>query len=77
MIAHVFKKGNTKYLKRLAIRNSQVGVPLTLDHLTSEDEIGVLEMGMSEKGQIAVGPLVISSIQTLVLSQMLVFHTLR
>ena len=29
-----------------------VGVPLTLDHLTSEDEIGVLEMGMSEKGQI-------------------------
>ena len=72
----MFLKGaNTKVFETIGNQNSQVGVPLTLDHLTSEDEIGVLEMGMSEKGQITL--LVISSIQTLVLSQMLVFHTLR
>lgn len=31
-----------------------MGVPLTLDHLSSNDEIGVLEMGMSEPGQITI-----------------------
>ena len=33
-------------------QNSQVGVPLTLAHLSREDEIAVLEIGMSERGQI-------------------------
>ena len=33
-------------------QNSQIGVPLTLSHLTAEDEIAVLEIGMSERGQI-------------------------
>ena len=51
MIAHVLK-GKYKVFETIGNQNSQVGVPLTLDHLTSEDEIGVLEMGMSEKGQI-------------------------
>ena len=36
----------------LASQNSQIGVPLTLSHLTAEDEIAVLEIGMSERGQI-------------------------
>ena len=51
MIAHVLK-GKYKVFETIGNQNSQVGVPLILDHLTSEDEIGVLEMGMSEKGQI-------------------------
>ena len=51
MIAHVLK-GKYKVFETIGNQNSQVGVPLTLDHLTSEDEVGVLEMGMSEKGQI-------------------------
>lgn len=32
--------------------NSQIGVPLTLSELTKQDEIAVLELGMSEPGQI-------------------------
>lgn len=34
--------------------NSQVGVPLTLSEITAEDEIGVLELGMSEPGELTV-----------------------
>ena len=34
--------------------NSQVGVPITLCGMTSEDEIGVLELGMSEPGELTV-----------------------
>ena len=37
---------------QLSNQNSQIGVPLTLSHLTREDEIAVLEIGMSERGQI-------------------------
>lgn len=33
-------------------QNSQIGVPLTLSHMTAEDEMAVLEIGMSERGQI-------------------------
>lgn len=33
-------------------QNSQIGVPLTLSHMTKEDEVAVLEIGMSERGQI-------------------------
>lgn len=34
--------------------NSQVGVPITLSEITSEDEIGVIELGMSEPGELTV-----------------------
>lgn len=53
MIAHVLK-GTYQVFETIGNQNSQVGVPLTLDHLTSKDEIGVLEMGMSEPGQITI-----------------------
>lgn len=33
-------------------QNSQIGVPLTLSHMSPEDEAAVLEIGMSERGQI-------------------------
>ncbi len=53
MIAHVLR-GRYKVFETIGNQNSQVGVPLTLDHLSSSDEIGVLEMGMSEPGQITI-----------------------
>ena len=34
--------------------NSQVGVPITLSEIRPEDEIGVLELGMSEPGELTV-----------------------
>ncbi len=34
--------------------NSQVGLPITLTEITSRDEIGVLELGMSMPGEMAV-----------------------
>ena len=43
---HVFKTP--------ANHNSQVGVPLTLSQISDTDEIGVLELGMSEPGEMTV-----------------------
>ena len=37
-----------KVFQTIGNQNSQIGVPLTLSHLTREDEIAVLEIGMSE-----------------------------
>ena len=34
--------------------NSQVGVPLTLSEITKKDEIGVIELGMSEPGEMTI-----------------------
>ncbi len=34
--------------------NSQIGLPIAVSHITSEHEMAVLEMGMSEEGQIAI-----------------------
>ena len=34
--------------------NSQVGVPITVSEITKEDEVGVLELGMSEPGELTV-----------------------
>lgn len=34
--------------------NSQVGVPITLSEITSGDQIGVIELGMSEPGELTV-----------------------
>lgn len=41
-----------KVFQTLGNQNSQVGVPLTLSRMTREDEAAVLEIGMSERGQI-------------------------
>lgn len=35
-------------------RNSQIGVPITLSKMSSEDEIAVLELGISEPGQMDI-----------------------
>lgn len=34
--------------------NSQVGVPITISEISPEDEIGVIELGMSEPGELTV-----------------------
>lgn len=34
--------------------NSQVGVPITITEITGKDEIGVIELGMSEPGELTV-----------------------
>ncbi len=35
-------------------KNSQVGVPITLSEISGEDQIGVIELGMSEPGELTV-----------------------
>lgn len=40
--------------KTPANHNSQIGVPLTLSEISETDEIGVLELGMSEPGEMEV-----------------------
>lgn len=37
-----------------ANHNSQIGVPITISEISSRDEIGVLELGMSEPGEMSV-----------------------
>lgn len=34
--------------------NSQVGVPITISEITKKDEVGVIELGMSEPGELTV-----------------------
>lgn len=51
MIATALSAGK-KVFQTLGNQNSQIGVPLTLSHMTREDEAAVLEIGMSERGQI-------------------------
>ena len=41
-----------KVFQTIGNQNSQIGVPLTLSRMTKEDDIAVLEIGMSERGQI-------------------------
>ncbi|MDO4553798.1 MAG: UDP-N-acetylmuramoyl-tripeptide--D-alanyl-D-alanine ligase [Lachnospiraceae bacterium] len=41
-----------KVFQTIGNQNSQIGVPLTLSRMTKEDEAAVLEIGMSERGQI-------------------------
>lgn len=53
MIACALSAGFQVY-KTPANHNSQVGVPLTLSEITSQDEIGVIELGMSEPGELTV-----------------------
>ncbi len=51
MIATALSAG-LKVFQTMGNQNSQIGVPLTLSHITKEDEVAVLEIGMSERGQI-------------------------
>ncbi|MBR5047646.1 MAG: UDP-N-acetylmuramoyl-tripeptide--D-alanyl-D-alanine ligase [Eubacterium sp.] len=51
MIACALSSG-LKIFQTRGNQNSQVGVPLTLAHITPEDQAAVLEIGMSERGQI-------------------------
>lgn len=53
MVACALSAGKKVY-KTPGNKNSQVGVPLTLSEITSEDEIGVLELGMSMPGELTV-----------------------
>lgn len=53
MIACALSAGYQVY-KTPANHNSQVGVPLTLTELSSRDQIGVIELGMSEPGELTV-----------------------
>lgn len=50
MIAKALSAG-LKTFKTSGNNNSQIGVPLTLLKMTNEDEIAVIEMGMSMKGE--------------------------
>ena len=53
MIACALSAGKNVF-QTLGNQNSQVGVPLTLSHMTKDHEAAVLEIGMSERGQIAI-----------------------
>ena len=53
MVATALSAGFKVY-KTPGNKNSQVGVPITLSEITSEDEIGVLELGMSMPGEMSV-----------------------
>lgn len=53
MIACALSAGKNVF-QTLGNQNSQVGVPLTLSHMTKEHEAAVLEIGMSERGQISI-----------------------
>ena len=35
-------------------KNSQVGVPITISEISKEDQVGVIELGMSEPGELTV-----------------------
>lgn len=53
MVAAALSAGFRVY-KTPGNKNSQVGVPITLSEITKEDEIGVLELGMSLPGEMTV-----------------------
>lgn len=53
MVAAALSAGY-RVFKTPANYNSQVGVPITISEIGSEDEIGVLELGMSEPGEMTV-----------------------
>ncbi len=46
--------GGRRVFKTFGSRNSQVGVPVTLTEIRDSDQIGVIELGMSEPGELAV-----------------------
>ncbi len=46
--------GGLRVFKTAGSRNSQVSVPVTLTDISREDEAGVIELGMSEPGELTV-----------------------
>lgn len=53
MISAALSAGYQVY-KTPGNHNSQVGVPITLSEISSRDEVGVIELGMSEPGELTV-----------------------
>lgn len=53
MVAAALSAGY-RVFKTPANHNSQIGVPLTLSKISEKDQIGVLELGMSEPGEMEV-----------------------
>ena len=53
MIAHALASGKRTYQTEKNY-NSQIGVPITLARMSTEDEIAVLELGISEDGQMDI-----------------------
>ncbi len=53
MIAHALSAGKKTYQTEKNY-NSQIGVPITLSRMNSDDEIAVLELGISEDGQMDI-----------------------
>ena len=53
MVAAALSAG-LRVFKTPANHNSQVGVPITLSDISEQDEIGILELGMSEPGELTV-----------------------
>lgn len=53
MVAAALSGGLRTYKTR-GSRNSQVGVPITITDIDKEDQIGVIELGMSEPGELTV-----------------------
>ena len=51
MIAAALAAGKNVF-QTMGNQNSQIGVPLTLSHMTPDHDVAVLEIGMSERGQI-------------------------
>lgn len=53
MIAHALSSAKTAFQTRKNF-NSQIGVPVTLSQINGEDEIAVLELGISEDGKMDI-----------------------
>lgn len=53
MIAHALAAGKRTFQTEKNF-NSQIGVPITLSRMSAEDEIAVLELGISEDGQMDI-----------------------
>lgn len=46
--------GGFQVFKTPGNHNSQIGVPITMTEISSQDEIGVIELGMSEPGELTI-----------------------
>ncbi len=53
MIAAALSAG-FQVFKTRANQNSQVGVPITISEISKDDQVGVIELGMSEPGELTV-----------------------
>ena len=46
--------GGFRVFKTPGNHNSQIGVPITMTEISSQDQIGVIELGMSEPGELTI-----------------------